>query len=129
MDEIIIKDLEVYYRVGVTEEERNKPQRLLLTVEMKRSFAAAARGDDLEQTINYYTVAQWLLRFGDGRSWNLIETAAVAIAEMILLKFGPQKVGVEMKKFVVPEAAYVAVRVSRGDETGVAGFAHGPESG
>jgi 7,8-dihydroneopterin aldolase/epimerase/oxygenase len=113
MDQIILKDLEVFYRVGVTEEERGQPQRLLLTVEMEHSFAAVAQSDDLEQTINYHTLAQRLLRFGEGRSWSLIETAAVEIAGMVLLEFGPQKVNVEVKKFVLREAGYVAVRVSR----------------
>ena len=42
MDRIIISELEVFYRVGVTEQERSQPQRLLLTVEMALDFAAAA---------------------------------------------------------------------------------------
>jgi dihydroneopterin aldolase len=113
MDQIVIKDLEVFYRVGVTAAERAKPQRLLLTVEMEHSFAAAAQGDDLEETINYYAVAQRLLRFGERRSWNLIETVAVEIARVVLREFSPKRVSVEVKKFVLPEAGYVSVRVSR----------------
>jgi dihydroneopterin aldolase len=113
MDRIIIKDLEVCYRVGVTEEERAEPQRLLVTVEMEHSFAAAARGDDLEQTINYHALAQRLRGFGEGRSWRLIETVAVEIAQGVLLEFRPRRVEVEVKKFVLREAAYVAVRASR----------------
>ncbi|MGO8701858.1 MAG: dihydroneopterin aldolase [Limisphaerales bacterium] len=116
MDQITIKDLEVFYRVGVTEEERAKPQRLLLTIELIHSFEAAAAADDLEKTINYYAVAQRLLRFGETRAWSLIETAAVEIARMVMDEFKPQKVSVEVKKFVVPQAGYVSVRVSRSRE-------------
>jgi dihydroneopterin aldolase len=116
MDQITIKDLEVFYRVGVTEEERAQPQRLLLTIELEHSFGAAAAEDDLEKTINYDTMAQRLLRFGETRSWNLIETAAVEIARMVMAEFKPQKVSVEVKKFVLPQARYVSVRVSRGGE-------------
>jgi 7,8-dihydroneopterin aldolase/epimerase/oxygenase len=113
MDRIVIQDLEVSYRVGVTEKERAKPQRLLLTIEMKHSFTAAARRDDLKRTINYYTVAQRLLKFGDGRSWRLIETLAVEIAGAVLREFRPKRVTVEVKKFVLPEARHVLVRVTR----------------
>ena len=113
MDQIVIKDLEVFYRVGVSEQERAQPQRLLLTVEMAHPFAAAAGRDDLEQTINYYTVAQRLLRFGEARSWKFIETVAVEIAAVVLREFAPKRVSVEVKKFVLPEAACVSVRVSR----------------
>lgn len=114
MDTILISDLEVRYCVGVPEEERGHPQRLLLSIEMDRDFAPAASADDLTQTINYFAVSQQLLKFGDGRSWKLIETLAVDIAKNILKEFKPAKVRVLVKKFIVPEAQYVAVRVERG---------------
>jgi len=39
------------------------------------------------------------LKFGDGRSWKLIEKLAADIAEMILSDFQPKKVTVEIKSF------------------------------
>ena len=42
---ISIVDLEVFCRVGVPDEERAKPQRLLLTVEMDCDFSKAAKSD------------------------------------------------------------------------------------
>ena len=113
-DTIIIKDLAVSYCVGVPDEERAQPQRLLLTLEMARAFALAAKDDDLTATIDYYAVCQRLLKFGEGRNWKLIETLSVQIAEMILAEFRAGKVTVEVKKFIIPEAEYVAVRVARG---------------
>ena len=61
MDTIVIKDLEVFYRVGVSEEERAKPQRLLLTIELTRDFSAAAENDDLRATIDYHALTERLL--------------------------------------------------------------------
>ena len=113
MDKIIISDLEVFYRVGVPDAERAKPQRLLISVEMTRDFAAAATADDLTKTIDYDAVTRPLLKFGEGRSWKLIERLAADIAEMILAEFAPDTVSVEVKKFVVPEARYVAVQLTR----------------
>src|SRR5437899_12294861 len=70
MDKIIISDLEVFYRVGVPDAERAKPQRLLISVEMTRDFAAAATADDLTKTIDYDAVTRRLLKFDEGRSWK-----------------------------------------------------------
>jgi len=113
MDRIVIKDLEVFYRVGVSDLERSATQRLLLTIELDHSFDTAAKNDDLGATINYYEVAQCLLGFGKGREWKLIETVAVELAGTVLREFGGAAIAVEVKKFVLPQAAYVSVRVTR----------------
>jgi 7,8-dihydroneopterin aldolase/epimerase/oxygenase len=111
-DTITLADLEVRYRVGVPDAERAEPQRLLLTVEMRRDFTRAAAGDDLRETIDYFAVSRRLLAFGEGRSWKLIETLAVDIAAMVLADFGAEAVTVEVKKFIIPEARHVSVTAS-----------------
>ena len=112
-DTIIISDLEVYYHVGVPDEERAAPQRLLISIRMEADFSAAIASDDLRATINYFAVCQRVLGFGEGKSWRLIEKLAGDIAETILREFKPQAVHVEVKKFIIPEARYVGVCLSR----------------
>ncbi len=112
MSRISIVDLEVYYNVGVTEEERSKPQRLLLTVEMNLDFSSASISDRIEKTINYQEVADELLKFGQNRNWKLLEKLVANLADFILSKFKPQTVLVEAKKFSIPKARYVAVSVT-----------------
>ena len=113
MSKISIVDLEVFYRVGVPDAERARPQRLLLTVEMEGDFSAAAKTDSLAATIDYFAVSQRLLKFGEGREWKLIEKLAADIADMILSEFKSQSVNVEVKKFVIPQARYVAVTFTK----------------
>jgi 7,8-dihydroneopterin aldolase/epimerase/oxygenase len=113
MSTISIVDLEVHYHVGVPDEERANPQRLLLTVEMEYDFTTAARDDSIERTINYFSVSQELLRFGDNRSWKLIETLVTEIANRILAQYQPLSVKVEVKKFVIPQARFVSVSLTR----------------
>jgi len=113
MDTIRITDLEVFYQVGVTEEERAKAQRLLLSVEMTHDFTSAISRDNLAETVDYHAISQRLLRFGDGCHWQLIETLAADIAAMILDDFTPKSVSVEVKKFAIPQAAHVSVRLTR----------------
>ncbi len=112
MSRINIVDLEVFYNVGVTEEERSKPQRLLVTVDMNLDFSTASISDRIEKTINYQEVADELLKFGQNRSWKLLEKLVANIADFILAKFKPQTVQVEVKKFTIPKARYVAVSVT-----------------
>lgn len=113
MDEIVIKDLDVSYHVGVPDEERAKPQRLSLTVVMEHDIGPAAADDAIERTIDYHAVVRRLLDFGNGRAWKLIETLAVELAEMILREFKPQRVSLEVKKFILREARFVSVRITR----------------
>jgi 7,8-dihydroneopterin aldolase/epimerase/oxygenase len=113
MSKITIADLEVYYCVGVPEEERAKPQRLLITIELEFDFSSAAVSDRIEKTIDYGSIAQDLLTYGEGRSWKLIEKVAANIADRILIQYRPQTVDIEVKKFPIPKAAYVSVSLSK----------------
>lgn len=113
MDTIIIKDLAVACRVGVPDAERAQPQTLLLTIELQTDFSMAARSDELRDTIDYYAVTQRLLHFGDRREWRLIEKLAADIADCLLAEFHPLQVTVEIKKRILPETDYVAVKVTR----------------
>ena len=113
MSQISIVDLEVFYRVGVSDAERAQPQRLLLTVELESDFSAAATSDSIVDTIDYYAVTQKLLKFGESREWKLIEKLAADIAGLILAEFKPPAVTVEVKKFIIPQARYVAVSLTR----------------
>ena len=113
MSKISIVDLEVFYCVGVTDEERAKPQRLLVTVDMSHDFTSAALSDRIEKTVNYFDVAQDLMKFGEGRSWKLLEKLATNIADFILIKHKPQAVTVQVKKFPIPQARWVSVIITR----------------
>ena len=108
MSKITIVDLEVSYSVGVTDEERAKPQRLLVTIDLSFDFSSASVSDRVEKTINYHDVAQEMLKYGEGRSWKLLERLVANVADHILAKYKPQTVTVEIKKFAIPQARYVS---------------------
>ena len=120
MSKITIVDLEVFFHVGVPDEERAKPQRLLVTLEMEFDFSSAARTDRITKTIDYYEVAKRVVKCGEGRSWKLIEKLATDVADLVLSEFNPQSVTVEVKKFPIAQARYVSVSVTRlGPVTGI----------
>jgi dihydroneopterin aldolase len=97
----------------LTDEERAKPQRLLVTVDLDFDFSSASVSDRIEKTINYQTVADRLLKFGNGRNWKLVEKLVANLADMILIEYRPQAVTVELKKFTIPQARYISAIVTR----------------
>jgi 7,8-dihydroneopterin aldolase/epimerase/oxygenase len=113
MDIIRISDLEVNYYVGVPDYERRNKQRLLVSVEIGSDFNEAARTDNLETTIDYSAVCLQIRKYGDGRSWRLIEKLAVDLAGFVLAEFKAATVRVEVKKFIIPETKFVAVEAFR----------------
>ena len=113
VDTIVISDLEVFFRVGVPDKERRHPQRLLLTVEMRCDHSKAIITDSIDATVDYFAVSEALVKFGEGKEWRLIEKLAGDIASMVLSKFGPASVAVEVKKFIIPQAEFVSVRLTR----------------
>jgi dihydroneopterin aldolase len=113
MSKITIVDLEIFCSVGVSEEERAKPQRLLATVDMQFDFSSASVSDRIEKTINYQDVANAMLKFGEGRSWKLMEKLVSNMADMVLNEYKPQAVMVEIKKFVIPQARHISVSLTR----------------
>jgi dihydroneopterin aldolase len=80
---------------------------------MESDFSAAAKSDGIADTIDYFAVSQRLLKFGEGRSWRLIEKLAADVAGAILSEFKPQSVTVEVKKFVIPQARHVSVQITK----------------
>ncbi len=117
VDQISIVDLEVHFQVGVSKAERAQAQRLLISLEMALDFQKAAASDNLTDTIDYHSLCQRVKLFGEGSHWELIETLAVDLAEMVLSEFGPLQVTVEVKKFAIPETRHVSVRTTKDRRT------------
>ena len=115
---IRVVDLEVWAFIGVTKEERAHAQRLLVTIDMKvEGFAKAASKDDVSLTVNYYDVAQRIKAIAAHRPRKLLETLIEDTATDLLKTYPIQKLGLEIKKFILPDAAYVSVKSERNKTT------------
>ena len=113
-DLIRVVDLEVWANIGVSDEERAQRQRLLVTLDLRvESIVLAAASDDVSLTVNYFTVAQRVKALAAEQSRNLLETLAEEIAEDLLETFPLEKIEIEIKKFILPDARYVSVKIKR----------------
>jgi 7,8-dihydroneopterin aldolase/epimerase/oxygenase len=113
VDTIVIKDLGVLCHVGVPDEERAKPQRLLITVEMGGDLSRAGATDDIQHTINYFDVSRRVIALCQEQSYRLLEKLAEDIARAVLNEYGAKNATVEVKKFILSDARYVSVRIQR----------------
>lgn len=113
MDKIVIKDLEVDTQIGVTDAERVRAQRLLVTVEMERDLAEAGRTDAESATTGYDVVTNLIRQVVTERPRKLIEAVADEIAKAILSRRLAVAVTVEVKKFSIPRTQSVSVQIRR----------------
>ena len=112
-DEIHIEQLEVFTRVGVPEEERAKPQKLTVSISFWPYQQTSDLADHIERTVNYSTVAEETKTFLRDQAVSLIETLAERLASHLLKSFPIQKLTIELRKFVLPDAKYVSITVTR----------------
>jgi len=112
-DQIHIHHLEVYARIGVPDEERSSPQRLVLNVTFWPSADLAKLQDDISRAVDYAEVCAETRRFVQARSDRLIETLADALAIHLLKMFAIEKITIELRKYVLPGIDYVSVMVTR----------------
>jgi dihydroneopterin aldolase len=112
-DHIHIEQLEVFARVGVTENERSKPQRLTLSITVWPASGFQDLQDDITRTVNYSAIAVTSCEFLREKPAKLIETSATRLAAHLLKTFPIQKVQLELRKFVLPDAKHVSVSVTR----------------
>jgi FolB domain-containing protein len=112
-DRIHIEQLEISARVGVPEKERAAPQRLTATITLWPQRQAEELHDHIAKTVNYSEICDETKKFVADRSDKLIETLAGHLAAHLLQMFPIQKIEIELRKFVVPDAQYVSVTVTR----------------
>ena len=115
-DSITISKLKVPAHIGVTEEERSKPQTLLVDLELTLDLRPAGRSDDLNDTIDYDRLTTDVADLVRSSRFQLLERLAESIAAHACALSGVQRVTVEVTKESPPvseEVGPIAVRITR----------------
>ncbi len=113
MNEIVIQGLSVEAHLGVPDEERAQPQRIVINAVITPFTAFADLGDNIERTVDYDAASRQIAALAAARPRRLIETLAGEIADMLITDFPASRVQVEVRKFILPHTDYVAVRCER----------------
>ena len=87
MDIVYIRDLEIDTVIGIYDWERQIQQTIRIDLEMGTDIRRAAATDAIEDTLNYKAVAKRIIQFVADSEFELVETLAERIAELVRDEF------------------------------------------
>jgi dihydroneopterin aldolase len=88
MDIVFINDLRIETIIGIYDWERKVKQTISLDLEMGTDIRKSAATDAIDDTLNYKAVAKRLIAFVGESEYQLVETLAEKIADIVLSEFG-----------------------------------------
>lgn len=113
-DKVFIRELTAFATIGVYEWEQQIKQRLIFNIEMGWDFSQAAAQDDVRFCLNYAEVSQKILELVENRPFQLVETVAYQVADLLQNHFGVASLRIELHKpKAVAQAESVGVIVER----------------
>ncbi len=97
-DVIFLRDLKTETIIGIYDWERKIRQTLSFDFEFPGDIRRAAKTDHIDDTLNYKSVAKRVLAFVEATEYQLIETLAEHVAQLILREFAIEWVKVTVSK-------------------------------
>lgn len=110
---IHIEQLRVLAHVGVSQAERKRRQRLVLNITLWPARDLRDIKDAVSRTVDYSALCRNTRAFIGERSPKLLETLGNDLAAHLLRQFRVRKITIEIRKFVLKDAAYASVTVTR----------------
>lgn len=98
MDIVFVRNLEARTVIGAHDWERQIKQQLVVNLEMATDIRPAADDDDLSKAVNYSSVSKAVIQYIEESSFQLVETLAERLAELVLIRFGVSWVRLELVK-------------------------------
>lgn len=116
MDTIFLHDLKVDTVIGIWDWERKIRQTVVINLEMSADIRKAAASDRVDDTLNYKNVAKRVQQFVGESRFQLVETLAERVADIVNNEFGVSWVRVRVSKpGAIRGAGDVGVLIERGD--------------
>ena len=98
MDIIFLTGLTTDCIIGIWDWERRVKQKVVVDLEMSADIRRAAASDAIEDTLDYKKVAKRLLAFVGDSQFQLVETLAERIAQLVVTEFDVAWVRVRLNK-------------------------------
>ncbi len=114
-DKIIIKNLKIESKIGITCDERKYLQPLIIDTIIFTDLKKSGFSDKIEDTINYSTICKEIILIIQ-KEFETIECVAETIAQNIKQKFNVEKLRIKVKKpkaLLKKGAQYAAVEIER----------------
>ncbi|MDX9741349.1 MAG: dihydroneopterin aldolase [Gammaproteobacteria bacterium] len=97
-DIVYLTDLRIDTIIGIFDWERRIRQTVSLDLEMSTDVARAAATDSIEDALDYKAVAKAVIEFVRASEFQLVETLAEKVAELVLSRFGIDSVRLRINK-------------------------------
>jgi dihydroneopterin aldolase len=115
LDRVFIEGLEVDTVIGAYDWERGIRQCLRLDLSFAWDNRPAAAGDDLSKALDYASVSTRIQAFAEEAEFQLVETFAERLAEVLMSEFQIPWLRLKLTKpGAVAAAAGVGVEIERG---------------
>lgn len=108
---IRISGLQIDAHVGVPDEERARPQRLLLDIAVTPKVSFGETTDDIAKTVDYFVLSERIRAYAAVGEWRLIERLAADLRALILETPLVVAATVRVRKFILPYAEEVSVEL------------------
>jgi len=117
MDIVYISDLKVDTVIGIFDWERRIRQTVSLDLEMATDIRKAAASDHIDDALDYKSIGKRLIQFIEDSHFQLVETLAERVAEIVVSEFKVPWVKVSLnKKGAVRHASGVGIVIERSSE-------------
>ena len=110
---IEIRGLEVMARIGVPEEERSAPQRLLIDLRFAALDQPVDLKDEIAATVDYFELSRQVIAIAGERPRKLIETLGDELADQLMKSYPLRWIEITIRKFIMTDAEWVAVSIRR----------------
>ena len=98
MDRIFLSEMKIETTVGIWEWEKRIKQQVIIDIEMSADIKKAAATDQIEDTLNYKAVAKSVRKLVEESSFQLVETMAEKISELVIGEHNVSWVRVKVNK-------------------------------
>jgi len=117
MDIVYIRELNIKTVIGIFDWERSIKQTVSLDLEMGTDIAKAAATDHINDTLDYKAVSKRLIAFIEASEFQLVETMAERVTEIVREEFSVPWVRLRLSKpGAVRGAKDVGVVIERGEK-------------
>ncbi len=98
MDTIYLHGLTVDAVIGIWEWERKIRQKVVIDIDMDADIRKAAASDSVDDTLNYKLVAKRVIDLAETSGFQLVETLAERVADIVRNEFDVPWVRVKINK-------------------------------
>jgi 7,8-dihydroneopterin aldolase/epimerase/oxygenase len=116
MDIVFLHGLKLNTVIGLWDWERRFKQTLIVDFDIGADLTAAGHSDNIDDTVDYKTIAKRMFKLADEHNFLLVEALAAQMADILLNEFKLRWVRIKInKQGAVRQVRDVGVIIERGE--------------